>query len=113
MNAWHDRCTGKVATALLVFFLATLALAAAQDATTSPTPVPPSSFLDFPRRRSYHQAAGWVSTGLLAAAGANGGWRYILFFGCLESAVAQLFSLGIKIGLRIYRVGLSGEDLSS
>jgi hypothetical protein len=30
-----------------------------------------------------------------------------------ESAVAQLFSLGIKIGLRFYRVDWSGEDLSS
>ena len=75
MNAWHGRRTGRVAAALLVFFLATLSLAAAQDVTTSPTPVPPSSFLDFPGRRSYHQAAGWVSTGLLAAAGAIGGWR--------------------------------------
>jgi hypothetical protein len=27
--------------------------------------------------------------------------------------VAQLFSLGIKIGLRFYRVGWFGEDLSS
>jgi hypothetical protein len=30
-----------------------------------------------------------------------------------ESAVAQLFSLGIKIGLRLEMVGWSGEDLSS
>jgi hypothetical protein len=30
-----------------------------------------------------------------------------------ESAVAQLFSLGIKIGLRLELVGLAGEDLSS
>ena len=28
-------------------------------------------------------------------------------------AVAELGSLGIKIGLRFYRVGWSGEDLSS
>jgi hypothetical protein len=27
--------------------------------------------------------------------------------------VAQLFSLGIKIGLRFYRAGWFGEDLSS
>ena len=30
-----------------------------------------------------------------------------------SSAVAQLFSLGIKIGLRLELVGWSGEDLSS
>ena len=30
-----------------------------------------------------------------------------------ESAVAQLFSLGIKIGLMVELVGWSGEDLSS
>jgi hypothetical protein len=30
-----------------------------------------------------------------------------------ESAVAQLSTLGIKIGLRFYRAGWFGEDLSS
>ncbi|HEY9054122.1 MAG TPA: hypothetical protein VIO60_04820 [Rectinemataceae bacterium] len=45
----------------------------AQDAGSSPSV--PSSFLDFPGKTSYHMTAGWVSTGLLAAAGALGAWR--------------------------------------
>jgi hypothetical protein len=51
----------------------------------------------------------------MEVAGANRRWR--LPFRCRgsrrESAVAQLFSLGIKIGLRFYRADWFGEDLSS
>jgi hypothetical protein len=49
----------------------------------------------------------------MEVAGANRRRPLLLFFGCRESAVAQLSTLGIKIGLRFYRVGWSGEDLSS
>jgi hypothetical protein len=51
----------------------------------------------------------------MEVAGANRRWRGQ--FRCRgsrrESAVAQLFSLGIKIGLRLEMVDWSGEDLSS
>ena len=47
--------------------------------------------------------------------GANRRWRgQFRYRGSRrESAVAQLFSLGIKIGLKLELVGLAGEDLSS
>jgi hypothetical protein len=48
----------------------------------------------------------------MEVAGANAGWRWQFRFAVhgFWSGVAQLFSLGIKIGLRFYRVGWSGED---
>lgn len=60
---------------VLAFALFALAGAAAQDASSSATPSSPSSFLDFPGRTSFHRAAGWTSTGLLAAAGLVGAYR--------------------------------------
>jgi hypothetical protein len=70
-----DRSRWSSAWCILAFCLLGTSGAVAQDATSSPTPPPSSSILDFPGRRAYHQAAGWASTGLLAAAGAVGTWR--------------------------------------
>ncbi|MCX7028324.1 MAG: hypothetical protein NT061_12775 [Spirochaetes bacterium] len=70
---------GTKAVAFLVLAFVILGGAASQDATTFPTPAPPSSFLDFPGRRAYHQAAGWTSTGLVTAVGAIGAWRALDF----------------------------------
>ena len=67
---------------IFIFFMAIFQIFAAgarigaQDSTSAPSaPAPASSFLDFPGKTSYHMTAGWVSTGLLAAAGALGAWR--------------------------------------
>jgi len=76
MNTRHCRPSGGAREiAFLVLSLFALCGVIAQDATTSATPAPSSSILDFPGRTTYHRTAGWASTGLLAAAGAIGAWR--------------------------------------
>lgn len=67
--------TFKKGIATLVMIAALAASAGAQEAVSGSSKSVSPSILDFPGKVEYHMTAGWVSTGLLFAAGAVGAAR--------------------------------------
>ena len=61
--------------AALIMIAALASAAGAQEAVSGPSKTVNPSILDFPGKVEYHMTAGWVSTGLLFAAGAVGAAR--------------------------------------
>ncbi len=61
--------------AALIMIAALASVAGAQEAVSGPSKTVNPSILDFPGKIEYHMTAGWVSTGLLFAAGAVGAAR--------------------------------------
>lgn len=61
--------------AALIMIAALASVAGAQEGVSGPSKTVNPSILDFPGKIEYHMTAGWVSTGLLFAAGAVGAAR--------------------------------------
>jgi len=67
--------TFRKSIAALIMIAALASAAGAQEAVSGPSKTVNPSILDFPGKVEYHMTAGWVSTGLLFAAGAVGAAR--------------------------------------
>jgi len=63
------------------------------DATSSATQAPPSRFLGFKDKESFHRFSGWMSGGLLLASGVAGAAHA---YGMMEAAHAYRDSIGLE-----------------